>query len=162
MKLEISGFSHVAVRVTDLQRARRFYVDLLGLPVALEVEGVVLVKTGSGLLGIRGDAAGAKPGDRFDPHRVGLDHLSFAVDTVEPLERMPLWEAGEPAETVRTSKASSVTSTVCSHCAESEWSAVTMVQPSASWRMSRRPALIIGSTVKVMPVSSFGPWPGRP
>ena len=88
MKLEISGFSHVAIRVTDLQRARRFYVDLLGLPVALEREGVVLVKTGSGLLGIRGDAAGAKPGDRFDPHRVGLDHVSFAVDTVESLERM--------------------------------------------------------------------------
>ena len=88
MKLEISGFSHVAIRVTDLQRARRFYVDLLGLPVALEREGVVLVKTGSGLLGIRGDAAGAKAGDRFDPHRVGLDHVSFAVDTVESLERM--------------------------------------------------------------------------
>ena len=88
MKLEISGFSHVAIRVTDLPRARRFYVDLLGLPVALELEGVVLVKVGNGLLGIRGDAAGAKPGDRFDPHRVGLDHLSFAVDAVEGLERM--------------------------------------------------------------------------
>ena len=88
MKLEISCYSHVAIRVTDLQRARRFYVDLLGLPVALEREGVVLVKTGSGLLGIRGDAAGAKAGDRFDPHRVGLDHVSFAVDTVESLERM--------------------------------------------------------------------------
>jgi glyoxylase I family protein len=87
MKLEMSGFSHVAIRVTDLQRARRFYVDLLGLPVALELEGVVLVKAGSALLGIRGDADGAKPGDRFDPHRVGLDHLSFAVDTVEVLER---------------------------------------------------------------------------
>jgi glyoxylase I family protein len=88
MKLEISGFSHVAIRVTDLPRARRFYVDLLGLPVALELEGVVLVKVGNGLLGIRGDAAGAKPGDRFDPHRVGLDHLSFAVDAVEVLARM--------------------------------------------------------------------------
>jgi catechol 2,3-dioxygenase-like lactoylglutathione lyase family enzyme len=88
MKLEISGFSHVAIRVTDLPRARRFYVDLLGLPVALELEGVVLVKVGNGLLGIRADAAGAKPGDRFDPHRVGLDHLSFAVDTVELLDRM--------------------------------------------------------------------------
>ena len=88
MKLDISGFSHVAIRVTDLQRARRFYVDLLGLPVALEIEGVVLVRTGSALLGIRADAAGAKAGDRFDPHRVGLDHLSFAVDTIESLERM--------------------------------------------------------------------------
>lgn len=72
MTLEISGFSHVAIRVTDLPRARRFYVNLLGLPVALELEGVVLVKVGNGLLGIRGDAAVAKPGDRFDPHRVGL------------------------------------------------------------------------------------------
>jgi len=88
MKLEISGFSHVAIRVTDLPRARRFYVDLLGLPVALEREDVVLVKTGSGLLGIRADAGGAKPGDRFDPYRVGLDHVSFTVDTVESLERM--------------------------------------------------------------------------
>lgn len=88
MKLEISGFSHVAIRVTDLPRARRFYVDLLGFPVALELEGVVLVQVGNGLLGIRGDAAGAKPGDRFDPHRVGLDHLSFAVDAVEVLARM--------------------------------------------------------------------------
>lgn len=88
MRLDISGFSHVAIRVTDLPRARRFYVDLLGLPVALELEGVVLVRVGNGLLGIRADAAGAKPGDRFDPHRVGLDHLSFAVDTVELLDRM--------------------------------------------------------------------------
>jgi glyoxylase I family protein len=88
MKLEISGFSHVAIRVTDLHRARRFYVDLLGLPVALEVEGVVLLKVGNGLLGIRADAAGARSGDRFDPHRVGLDHLSFAVDTAELLEQM--------------------------------------------------------------------------
>jgi catechol 2,3-dioxygenase-like lactoylglutathione lyase family enzyme len=90
MKLEISGYSHVAIRVTDFPRARRFYVDLLGLPVVFEREGVVLVKTGSGLLGIRGDANGAKPGDRFDPHRVGLDHLSFAVDTIELLDRMKL------------------------------------------------------------------------
>ena len=90
MKLEISGYSHVAIRVTDFPRARRFYVDLLGLPVVFEREGVVLVKTGNGLLGIRGDAYGAKPGDRFDPHRVGLDHLSFAVDTIQLLERMKL------------------------------------------------------------------------
>ena len=102
MKLEISGFSHVAIRVTDLSRARRFYVDVLGLPVALELEGVVLVKVGNGLLGIRGDATGAKPGDRFDPHRVGLDHLSFAVDAVEMLERMKrdLDAAGVPNDGV--------------------------------------------------------------
>ena len=88
MVLEISGFSHVAIRVTDLGRARRFYVELLGFPVALELEGVVLVKVGSGLMGIRGDDAETKPGDRFDPHRVGLDHVSFAVDSLAQLDRI--------------------------------------------------------------------------
>jgi glyoxylase I family protein len=102
MKLEISGFSHVAIRVTDLERSRRFYVEVLGFPVALEIEGVVLVKVGSGLIGIRSDAAGAMPGDRFDPHRVGLDHLSFAVDSVEQLDRIQrdLDAAGVPNDGV--------------------------------------------------------------
>lgn len=87
--LEISGFSHVAIRVTDLARARRFYVDVLGLPVVLEIEGLVLVKVGgSGLLGIRGDEAETEPRDRFDPFRVGLDHVSFGVELVEQLDRM--------------------------------------------------------------------------
>src|SRR6476646_5574959 len=54
-------------------------------------------------------------------------------------------------DTVSTSKLSSVTRTVCSHCADRLWSFVTIVQPSASWRMSGRPALIIGSMVDVMP-----------
>ena len=102
MMLEISGFSHVAIRVTDLKRARHFYVDLLGFPVALELEGVVLVKVGSSLMGIRGDAAETKPTDRFDPHRVGLDHVSFAVDSVEQLDRMKrdLDAAGVPNDGV--------------------------------------------------------------
>lgn len=86
--LDISGFSHVAIRVTDFQRARRFYVDVLGLPVALDFENVVLVKIGNALMGIRGGAPETKRDDRFDPHRVGLDHVSFAVETVEQLERM--------------------------------------------------------------------------
>ena len=69
---------------------------------------------------------------------------------------------GLPSDSVRTSKPSAVTSTVCSHCAERLWSLVTMVQPSAIWRISGRPALIIGSTVKIMPSSSFMPMPGLP
>lgn len=88
MRLDIAGFSHVAIRVTDLQRARRFYVDVLGLAVVLELDGVVLVKVGNALMGIRGDAPETDVADRFDPHRVGLDHVSFAVDTVEQLARI--------------------------------------------------------------------------
>ncbi len=67
-----------------------------------------------------------------------------------------------PPETVSTSKPSGVTSTVCSHWADSEWSAVTIVQPSARLRIAGRPALIMGSIVKIMPACSLSPVPGRP
>ena len=88
MRLEVRGYNHVAIRVTDLARARAFYVGVLGLPVALELDGVVLVRTGDGLLGIRGDAPETTPGDRFDPHRVGLDHVSFTVESTDELARL--------------------------------------------------------------------------
>src|SRR5690606_13050577 len=70
--------------------------------------------------------------------------------------------ARSAAPSVSTSKPSAVTSTVCSHCADSEWSLVTTVQPSFNSCTWRLPALIIGSTVKVMPSRSCTPVPGRP
>ena len=87
MKLEVSGFSHVAIRVTDVQRSRRFYVDVLGLPVVIEDDGGVIVSIGTAFLGVLGGAPQTKRDDRFDPMRVGLDHVSLVVDTVEQLER---------------------------------------------------------------------------
>jgi hypothetical protein len=41
-------------------------------------------------------------------------------------------------------------------------SLVLMVQPSPISRISRRPALIIGSTVKIIPATNFSNVPGRP
>src|SRR3954463_367218 len=83
---------HMRLTVTDVARSRSFYTEVLGFDVALERPpdddpdgvvadmlqgGIVLVNAG-GMIGLRpGDAAHA--GDRFDPFRVGLDHLSFAV-----------------------------------------------------------------------------------
>ena len=37
MSLPIEGFSHVRITVTDIARSRRFYDDVLGLPVAFEM-----------------------------------------------------------------------------------------------------------------------------
>jgi glyoxylase I family protein len=88
MRFDVRGYSHIAIRVTDLARARAFYVGLLGLPVALELDGVVLVRVGDGLLGIRGDASETPAGDRFVPYRVGLDHVSFAVASTDELARL--------------------------------------------------------------------------
>jgi glyoxylase I family protein len=88
---------HLRLTVTDVQRSREFYTQLLGFQVAVESPppddpaaaethrilfgGVVLIR-GNLLMGLRPMAPVA---DRFDPDRVGLDHLSFSVAGREDL-----------------------------------------------------------------------------
>jgi catechol 2,3-dioxygenase-like lactoylglutathione lyase family enzyme len=84
--------------VTDLERSRQFYTGLLGFHVAVESPppgdpaaaetfkilfgGIVMIR-GNLLMGLR---PMAPSGDRFDPNRVGLDHLSFSVASRGDLE----------------------------------------------------------------------------
>ena len=90
---------HLRLTVTDLGRSRQFYTSLLGFEVAVESPpdddpsaaevfkilfgGIVMVR-GNLLLGLR---PMAPSGDRFDPDRVGLDHLSFGVPGRADLEQ---------------------------------------------------------------------------
>jgi glyoxylase I family protein len=90
---------HLRLTVTDIERSRQFYTGVLGFeviaesppeddPSAAEVfktlfGGVVMIR-GSLVLGLR---PMAPPGDRFDPNRVGLDHLSFNVASYGDLEQ---------------------------------------------------------------------------
>jgi glyoxylase I family protein len=90
---------HLRLTVTDLERSREFYTSLLGFEVAVESPpasdpaaaetfkilfgGVVMIR-GNLLLGLR---PMAPSGDRFDPDRVGLDHLSFNVASRDDLEQ---------------------------------------------------------------------------
>jgi catechol 2,3-dioxygenase-like lactoylglutathione lyase family enzyme len=90
---------HLRLTVTDLARSREFYTSLLGFDVAVESPpdddpsaaevfkvlfgGVVMIR-GNLLVGLRPVAPGS---DRFDPDRVGLDHLSFGVASHDDLEQ---------------------------------------------------------------------------
>jgi glyoxylase I family protein len=101
---------HLRLTVTDLERSRQFYTGLLGFDVAVASPpdddpaaaetfkilfgGIVMIR-GTLLMGLR---PMAPAGDRFDADRVGLDHLSFSVDSRADLERAAelLDEAGVP------------------------------------------------------------------
>ena len=76
----LSGFSHVALTVTDLQASRDFYADVLGMPVLDSNESYCALTTGSSDLSalILTTHAETLPGS-FSEFRVGLDHLSFAL-----------------------------------------------------------------------------------
>ena len=98
MSLPITGFSHVRLTVTDIARSRRFYDDVLGLPVAFELPadadeatreqmwwlfGGVVYQVPGGFFGLRPVAPGD---DRFDEGRAGLDHVAFKVPSRADLD----------------------------------------------------------------------------
>jgi catechol 2,3-dioxygenase-like lactoylglutathione lyase family enzyme len=114
--IETTGLHHVRLTVTDLERSKRFYTDVLGFELAAESPGdpsdptirndpdqlyggVVFVTNGM-LFGLRPVADAA---DRFVSERVGLDHLSFSVPSRAALDNAErrLDEAGVPHGSVR-------------------------------------------------------------
>ena len=98
MTTSIRGLSHLALRVTDLARARAFYVDALQLSVQLEMPGGILVNAYGTNIALLGDDPHTEKGDRFDPYRVGLDHLALDVPNKEMLDALleKLNQAGVP------------------------------------------------------------------
>jgi catechol 2,3-dioxygenase-like lactoylglutathione lyase family enzyme len=88
MKLNANGWSHLALRVTNLARAKRFYVDALGCQLVRETDGAVFVNMSGMLIALLGADAHTPSNDHFDPFRVGLDHLALAVEDTSKLEDM--------------------------------------------------------------------------
>jgi catechol 2,3-dioxygenase-like lactoylglutathione lyase family enzyme len=97
------GVHHVTLRSTDLIRSRRFYSELLGFPVVLEAANLFLFAAGPRSSGSRGPETGTARDDRFDPLRVGLDHVALACREEDELHRVAtgLANAGVPKTGVK-------------------------------------------------------------
>jgi glyoxylase I family protein len=96
MAIPTQSYAHVRLTVTDIEKSRKFYDDVFGLPVAFEVPpdadeqtreqlaflfGGVIYSLGGSLLGLRPVAD-----DSFNEDRTGLDHLSFALSSRAELD----------------------------------------------------------------------------
>ncbi|MDT8915218.1 VOC family protein [Amycolatopsis sp. PS_44_ISF1] len=105
MTTTVGPVHHLRLTVTDVARAQAFYTEVLGLSVAVaeppaqddpdywlmlsNLQGGVVLTNGSFQLGLRPcDEPRRHAGDRFDPRRVGLDHVSFQVGGHEELGRI--------------------------------------------------------------------------
>jgi glyoxylase I family protein len=103
-----SGYSHVRLTVTDIERSKTFYDQVFGWTVAMDESahvnepgvrdsperlfgGVVYLTPSGTLFGLRPASS-----DSFDPNRTGLDHVSFLVESRTDLEeaQKALEEAG--------------------------------------------------------------------
>jgi len=113
--------THIRLTVTDVPRAQAFWTDVCGFETAVggppqDDDGTVAEALQGGVvMAGRGVRIGLRPvdaeraGDRFDPFRVGLDHLSLAVDTHAELEQAAAFfdEVGVSHGPVRTAMGAS-------------------------------------------------------
>src|ERR1700721_3356971 len=75
-----TGYHHITLNVTDLDRARAFYEGLLGFGVDQDFPGEKLRLRTPGTstrLVLRPVLPGTPAGDRFTERRVGLDHIAI-------------------------------------------------------------------------------------
>ncbi len=104
-----TGINHVRLTVTDIDRSKAFYSDVFGAspvadfserakdPAVLadpdQLYGGCIFQFGTQVLGLR---PVADAGDRFDSTRVGLDHISLTVVSLDALSSAAdrLTEAG--------------------------------------------------------------------
>ena len=93
-----AGIHHLRLTVTDIARSKAFYAQLLGMDPAIDFSdqadepgaredrkrfyGGCVFSFGDQLLGLR---PVAQAGDTFDSTRVGLDHVSLGVASVDDL-----------------------------------------------------------------------------
>ena len=97
MPVPVEGFAHVRITVTDIDRSKQFYDSVFGWDVAFELPdgadektreqlgflfGGVIYAFGGGLFGLRPVASES---DELSEDRVGLDHVSFAVASINAL-----------------------------------------------------------------------------
>ena len=88
-KITINGVHHIRLIVTDPVRSRDFYTSFLNFTVAAELPPGFVLTDGHILLGVTPpwDMNQAIENDRFSPHRVGLDHLSFTLGSRAEMEQ---------------------------------------------------------------------------
>ena len=87
--IQTEAIHHLTLTVTDLARAVEFYTTMLGFQKAMDLgPSRVLLANGKAILALTEAPHPAQTSrqDRFDEHRVGLDHLSFHVSNHHKLE----------------------------------------------------------------------------
>jgi len=88
----LSGFSHLSLSVTDLDRSTEWYCRMLGFALDSRVESdtfhrIRLRHPDAGIM-LTLTAHQANAGKPFDECRTGMDHVSFAVASIDDIHTL--------------------------------------------------------------------------
>lgn len=84
MVFKIIGIHHIELTVSNLENSRIFYEKLPGFKVVAKYPNFIMFFTGSFYLGLT-DHKGKQKEKKFSEFNVGMDHVSFEVNTKEDL-----------------------------------------------------------------------------
>lgn len=101
--MKIQSLGHVVVRVTDIDRAERFYGDVLGLPICARFEENGMKMTFFSLGNHHDFAVMLAPGDAATTEGAGLHHVAFKIgDSLDQLReaRAKLTAAGVATDSI--------------------------------------------------------------
>jgi len=79
--MAVHAINHIILTVSDLDRSRKFYGDLLGFElhdVSPQYGNLAYFPVENGQVWLMTHAE-TPPGDRFSEFRIGLDHLAFSA-----------------------------------------------------------------------------------
>ena len=86
--MKTTGVHHLAIRSTNLERSKRFYVETLGYELRFEAPYMFVFRAGVTRIGVRGPEEQTPADDVFSPFRAGLDHVALACVDEAELERV--------------------------------------------------------------------------
>ena len=94
--IKLVDVAHVTLNVTDLDRATKFYTEMLGFRVTVRFEGLALLNFGQYRDGIEGMGSGFHdlalykvpiPAPEDYRTRAGMNHVAFRLPTPEDVEQ---------------------------------------------------------------------------
>jgi glyoxylase I family protein len=83
-----TGIHRLVLRSSDLARSRRFYIEMLGFPLALEGPNIFLFLVGDTAVEVRGPEPLTTGQEAFNPFRAGLDRIALACTDEQELARV--------------------------------------------------------------------------
>jgi glyoxylase I family protein len=108
----VTGFHHITLNVSNLERSRRFYEALPGFVIDQDFPEKVRFRIGTeaARLVLVTPLPGTPEGDRFSEYRIGLDHLAVGVSSRAELESLlePLRSVGAETDGIHMDRAGEV------------------------------------------------------